>query len=48
MAEAGEFIPVEKKLSDIFKEAFDFFLKINDTSEPTNSAEFQVSHPGVG
>lgn len=40
---AEEFIPMEKKLSDIFKEAFDFFLKINESAEATNSPEFQVS-----
>lgn len=43
MAESEGFIPIEKKLSELFKEAFDFFLKINDSTEPTNSLEFQVS-----
>lgn len=45
MAESGGFIPIEKKLGDIFKEAFEFFLHINDSTEPTNSAESQVRHP---
>lgn len=44
MAESGGFIPIEKKLGDIFKEAFEFFLHIDDSSEPTNSPEVQVSH----
>lgn len=44
MAESDGFIPIDKKLSDIFKEAFEFYLHINETSEPTNSPEFQVSH----
>lgn len=43
MAESSEFIPIEKKLGDIFKEAFEFILHINESSEPGNSAEFQVS-----
>lgn len=42
--EPVEFIPIEKKLGDIFREAFQFFLHINESSEPTNSPDFQVSH----
>lgn len=43
MAESGGgFIPIEKKLGDIFKEAFEFYLHINESSEPTNSPDFQV------
>lgn len=43
MAESGGgFIPIEKKLGDIFKEAFEFYLHINESSEPANSPDFQV------
>lgn len=42
-SDSSSYIPIDKKLGDIFKEAFDFFLHINESNEPSNSLEFQVS-----
>lgn len=42
MAASEDVIPIEKKLADIFKEAFEFFLKINDSTESTTDLQVQL------
>lgn len=42
MNSAEEFVPIDKKLSEIFGEAFVFVWDLNRSSEPTNSTENQV------
>lgn len=36
-------ITVDKKLLDIFEEAFDLFYSFEKCTDPTNSLEFQVN-----
>lgn len=36
-------IPVDRKLDDIFEEAYNLYNSFDDCNDPTNSSEFQVS-----
>lgn len=41
MAESNE-VTVDRKLSDIFEEAFDLYDSFDTCNDPTNGPEFQV------
>lgn len=42
MAASVEEIPIDRKLNDIFEEAYNLYTGFDDCVEPTNSSEFQV------
>lgn len=39
----AESVQIDRKLSDIFEEAFDLYDSLDECTEPTNSAEVQVN-----
>lgn len=42
MAASVDEIPIDRKLDDIFEEAYNLYNGFDDCVEPTNSSEFQV------
>lgn len=44
MAEAIDEIPIDRKLDDIFEDAYNLFYSFDECVEPTNSPEFQVNN----
>lgn len=43
MAASVEEIPIDRKLDDIFEEAYNLYNGFDDCADPTNSPDFQVS-----
>lgn len=43
MAASVDETPVDRKLDDIFEEAYNLYNGFDDCADPTNSPEFQVS-----
>lgn len=42
MASSVDEIPIERKLEDIFDEAYNSYNSFDSCEDPTNSSEFQV------
>lgn len=42
MAASVDVIPIDRKLDDIFEEAYNLYTGFDDCVEPTNSPDFQV------
>lgn len=42
MAASVDEIPIDRKLEDIFEEAYNAYTAFDDCVDPTNSPEFQV------